>query len=626
MRLKTAASVLLITCISFTCLVSLYYFQQYKALMNDITEQTSKDALYQLSYTEREYASMKEQLVSIVSLLSNNQSLFDFIVTDNRANRELVEEGWKTVAVNQKWYARIRYVDIAGDEMIGVNYSRQNNLAYTTEKRSDIFNTPLYEYASGLQLREIGAWGLGSQPLPDSPSLTNLVLNIISPVDMLGTRVGYLILDLDIPYLASRLNYAPDQDFRPSVVNQHGYYVVDEQMKSIYGRTPGQDSPIRLNEQYRDQWSIAKNLQSYSAQTPDQGLLVFNKVELAKGQPLYLMIHLSHERLLVRAERDINDLYQQAFFVLALMLLFAIPTTSMMLYYRRRTIESKLARAALSGMTSVMITDHKHNIILVNDEFESITGYQNKDIEGKNSLYLLLQEQGIDSIKNVLNALEEAETWEGEIECVVADGSRLTAITRVQSIKDLNNKSSYYIVSLVDISERKELENKLRILSERDALTHIWNRRKFEAELVKQSNLTERYPDSHNVALALVDIDHFKRVNDLEGHDEGDKVIKSVAELLVQQLRTTDFVARIGGEEFALIMPHTRIDEAQLVLERIRHNVEVHSHIPVTISIGVTDLTEDSTRSYKWADIALYESKTAGRNKVSKCLSSDEIA
>ncbi len=628
MRLKTAVSVLLITCLSFTVLVSLYYQQQFKNLRASVVQQTSKDALHQLAYTEREYTSMKEQVISIISLLSNNQSLFDFIVSSHDSNRELVEEGWKTVAVNQKWYTRIRYVDAAGDEIIGVNYSRIDNTAYVSQQRSDIFNKPLYTYASQLGLNEIGAWSAelsrfaGSEPQSDYLP----VFNIISPVDILGTRVGYLVLDLDVRYLASRLNYAPDHDFRPSILNREGYYIVDEKADSVYGHTINQASEFKIEPEYEQAFNRAKTKQNYSTWNEESGLVVFNKVELVASQPLYLMIHLPQRVLEQRASRDVNDLYKQAFFVLAIMLLFAIPITSMMLHYRRRSIESKLARAALSGMSPVIITDHKHQIILANDEFEKITGYKSKDIEGKNSLFLLLQEQGIEAIKSVLEVLGESDTWEGEIDCVTADGSELTAITRVQSIKDLNSTSSYYIVSLVDITERKALENKLRVLSERDPLTHAWNRRKFEVELGKQSQLTQRYGDNHNVALALIDIDHFKRVNDEQGHDEGDRVIKAVAELLEEQLRTTDFVARIGGEEFALIMPHTKVEEARQVLERIRYSIEQESSIQVTISIGLTDLTEDSTRSYKWADIALYESKTAGRNKVSLCLSSDEIA
>lgn len=93
---------------------------------------------------------------------------------------------------------------------------------------------------------------------------------------------------------------------------------------------------------------------------------------------------------------------------------------------------------------------------------------------------------------------------------------------------------------------RKELEVRLRVLSERDSLSNLWNRRKFEEQLAYYSRLVERYPNEATTCLALVDIDNFKRINDELGHDEGDRVIASVAKLLQDSLRSTDFVARVG--------------------------------------------------------------------------------
>ncbi|MEF1341263.1 GGDEF domain-containing protein, partial [Vibrio rotiferianus] len=133
-------------------------------------------------------------------------------------------------------------------------------------------------------------------------------------------------------------------------------------------------------------------------------------------------------------------------------------------------------------------------------------------------------------------------------------------------------------------------------------------------------------PETPTSCLALVDIDHFKRINDELGHDEGDRVIKLVSKVLLQGVRNTDFVARVGGEEFAVIMPHTSAKEAEIVLNRLRIAVDIHAELSVTISLGYTDLTANSTRSYKCADIALYEAKSSGRNCVSFCYSGDDIA
>jgi len=308
-----------------------------------------------------------------------------------------------------------------------------------------------------------------------------------------------------------------------------------------------------------------------------------------------------------------------------IMLVFALPTASMSLHYYHRNIESKLARAALDGMTAVMISDTHHQVIMVNKEFERTVGLSIDEIQGLNALKTLLSHNGMEFVLNVLDQVSDNNFWEGEVECITPDGTLLTTIMRIQAIIEAG-KVSYYITSLVDISERKELENKLRELSEKDSLTHLWNRRKFERELTLQTQLIERYPNDFAVSLCLIDIDYFKRINDEQGHDEGDKVIIQIAKVLSERLRTTDFIARIGGEEFAIIMPHTSVEEAQVVVERLRHSIVLDQSLPVTISAGISDLSNDGTRSYKCADIALYESKTLGRNQVSLCLTTDDVA
>jgi diguanylate cyclase (GGDEF)-like protein len=135
-----------------------------------------------------------------------------------------------------------------------------------------------------------------------------------------------------------------------------------------------------------------------------------------------------------------------------------------------------------------------------------------------------------------------------------------------------------------------------------------------------------RYTESHVACLAIVDIDYFKRVNDIKGHDQGDLVIIGIGNILTRLTRNTDFVARVGGEEYGIILPHTDIDAAKRLLVRVCEEVANTTSLSVTISIGITDISVDSSRTYKCADIALYEAKTQGRNQVCVCKNTDDIA
>ena len=181
--------------------------------------------------------------------------------------------------------------------------------------------------------------------------------------------------------------------------------------------------------------------------------------------------------------------------------------------------------------------------------------------------------------------------------------------------------------AIVDISERKRLEHELHVLSRRDALTLVHNRRSFDEELERACRTARR--NDVPVALLLLDIDAFKPYNDHYGHQQGDAVLQRVAQTLEQEShRAGDHVARYGGEEFAVILPETNLRGARTVAERIRSRVEalgiVHEGSPVakvlTVSIGVAQRPRGQEvfpeQLLQAADKALYQAKHAGRNAI----------
>jgi diguanylate cyclase (GGDEF)-like protein len=167
-------------------------------------------------------------------------------------------------------------------------------------------------------------------------------------------------------------------------------------------------------------------------------------------------------------------------------------------------------------------------------------------------------------------------------------------------------------------------EDELRLLAATDALTGLANRREFMAR--GQGEMTRAHRYGTNVCVLMMDIDHFKRVNDTWGHGVGDDVIRQVAATAVEAFRIVDVIGRIGGEEFAVLLPETSLDGALVAAERMRANVESRKvvtadarNLTVTISIGVAQMTQDEqTLSHLLgrADTALYDAKQLGRNRV----------
>lgn len=176
---------------------------------------------------------------------------------------------------------------------------------------------------------------------------------------------------------------------------------------------------------------------------------------------------------------------------------------------------------------------------------------------------------------------------------------------------------------LLAIFKMKYQYTEKEFMSVLDGLTGLYNRRQFEISLEQEYNRTKRHPS--DFSLAILDIDFFKKVNDNYGHQYGDYVLKTVAELMKMAFRKTDLLYRYGGEELVMIMPETNIDGASIPVQRLRRMIEEYDFdyngikIKVTASIGLTMNYQDfnsASELLKSADEALYRAKESGRNRV----------
>ena len=180
-----------------------------------------------------------------------------------------------------------------------------------------------------------------------------------------------------------------------------------------------------------------------------------------------------------------------------------------------------------------------------------------------------------------------------------------------------------FVAIVQDITERKQLERELRELATSDPLTGIANRRYFLDQLGEEMYRIDRYGGF--AALLMLDLDHFKRINDTWGHAAGDQVLRHFTEQVGGRLRETDLIGRLGGEEFAVLLPETTLESAFSLAERIRRRVSEASvssekgEIHYTVSIGVTEIAPADAipdDPLVRADEALYRAKADGRNRV----------
>lgn len=199
-------------------------------------------------------------------------------------------------------------------------------------------------------------------------------------------------------------------------------------------------------------------------------------------------------------------------------------------------------------------------------------------------------------------------------------GAGLWLILSKWILRPMNAEIEHQTKKLKDYSLKLEKLNRLyEELSVTDQLTGIFNRRKIDETLRYELERAKRYDTP--LSLMMLDIDHFKQVNDTHGHSVGDTTLKEFTGILSKNIRTTDLLGRWGGEEFIIVLPDTTLEHACVLAERIRTDVESHTFPTIktkTCSLGVTSFQpQDSAESIiERVDTALYEAKNNGRNQV----------
>jgi len=200
---------------------------------------------------------------------------------------------------------------------------------------------------------------------------------------------------------------------------------------------------------------------------------------------------------------------------------------------------------------------------------------------------------------------------------------RLLQLMGAHSIRHVPIVEDTEVIDIVSIRELTTAYDLLRKEADTDPLTALPNRRSFLQKLEVEYARATRF--KHQLAVAMIDIDHFKAVNDTYGHDAGDRVLLATAAMLMTEFRTIDLVGRLGGEEFAAIFPETDIRRAKVACQRLLDTVEAYTlsiggkQIRITASIGlagVSAATREGKCILRQADESLYDAKRSGRNRL----------
>ena len=281
---------------------------------------------------------------------------------------------------------------------------------------------------------------------------------------------------------------------------------------------------------------------------------------------------------------------------------------------QQQRLAQRVFESALEGIT---VTDAQSRIQMVNRAFTDTTGYEAHEVVGKTPAVLKSGRQDETFYAGFWQALREKGEWRGEIWNRRKDGTVYPEWLNVNTVRNGRGEVEHYVAMFSDITERKHWEERITFQAFHDALTGLPNRLLFRDRLEQAINQARRHWQ-RTPAVMFLDLDRFKQINDTFGHEAGDRLLQAVAARLRGCVRATDTVARLAGDEFAILLPEIVSEDAarevgEKILDAMREPVclGVESRV-VTTSIGVAMFPrdgQDPQALLKSADVAMYAVK-----------------
>lgn len=399
------------------------------------------------------------------------------------------------------------------------------------------------------------------------------------------------------------------------------------------------DKVKRVALEYQD---MLHKLNEIIHKQPDLSISEIDKIVRVKDEPAAIALEQmfnSFNTINKKEKKQLKENLDSSIFYLNFLLYILLPIIVLVMsgyiIYILRLDKSfnEIKAIFLSSPSALIISDNKGHIINQNDNTVKLLGYSKEEfksmviedlIEKKHANnHAHLRKQFVSEKESLLKDkvfkyVMGHDRNLNEFHVKAKDNSLIPVTINLTSFTYGNNVR--IISSLTDLREKKLLEE----ISYTDGLTNINNRRCIDNKLIEEFDRAHRY--GRSLAVILLDIDFFKQVNDQYGHDVGDKVLISIADILKTRVRNSDTVGRFGGEEFLIICPETSKGSALELAQNIKENIALtihHNLNNITASFGVSVLTPEvdskltSDNLLKQADDALYYSKNNGRNRVS---------
>ena len=290
--------------------------------------------------------------------------------------------------------------------------------------------------------------------------------------------------------------------------------------------------------------------------------------------------------------------------------------------HHRAEQDLRIAATAFEAQEAILITDAEANIVRVNRAFSRITGYTPEEVIGLKPSRFKSGRHDDEFYRQMWTTLAREGSWSGEIWDRRRDGQAFPKWLTITAVIDAAGKPSHYVGNFIDITEQKNSEANMLRLAYHDALTGLPNRFSLRERMEQVIALAKR--DRSRLALMLIDLDHFKQINDSLGHLVGDQLLIEVGQRLSASVRESDIVARLGGDEFVVVLNAQETpDTARYLAEKIINVLSTpfpiaNNELRTSPSIGICLFPDDADaldELLKHADVAMYQAKAQGRGR-----------
>ena len=557
--------------------------------------------------------------------------------------KKILQEAFLYFSQSQKVYDQVRFLDTSGREVVRINLG--DGKAWVEDQRALQPKIHRYYVSAGLKMSPgqvyISPFDLnierGELEVPYKPTI-----RFVSPVQNPGDGLmGVVVLNFLGDRILDRLRRASRAGQNELfLVNQQGWWLVGPKPEHEWGHSISKRATFSMATAYQQAWRDIAPEENGQVVTP-QGLFTYQSVALldkvqAVGPSAPPTRMDDHWWIISRVPPDVLALpwLPAMFWICAgvVSLLAGVVWLWAAARVRRALAESETLRQQRrlefitnTSQDAITLVDSEDHVQFWNLAAERLFGYRREEAQGRSLHQMLAPPEQLDEVRKGLEIFAhtgQGPIFEGRREVLAKrkDGSHFPAEVSASAFS--LDGQWYAAGSVRDITEHKQNEEALKRLANTDGLTGVLNRRRF-MELARQEVARSRRYGGP-LSMIMLDVDHFKAVNDSFGHEVGDEVLVSLSQVCRQVLRQVDLFGRVGGEEFMALLPETDLAAAVKVAERLRLELAQHPvsgsrpQVRVTISLGVSRLAPDMRLSdlMRTADDAMYRAKQKGRDRV----------